>query len=175
MNRELITCNEYEDMLLSGKEETGSSAEKNRLRKHLHLCPSCARLQVEIAEYQTALSETELEPDPVILPSLKTYLVRSQVHRSPFMRIYAFFNQPVPRYQTLFAAGLAFVVFLFTYQNLPYSGTHSLSGNTAMKIQEEIYNYENRSVSKWILSESQKVGISISEDSLFNDSFYRAM
>ncbi len=175
MNRELKICDTFEDMLLAGKELSGTSAERKRLAEHLHSCPSCARLQKEIAEYQNALSETAIKPGPAILSSLKRHLKDQRIPRNSFGRIFSFFNQPVPRYQTLLAAGLAFVVFLFTYQSLPYVGTHTLPKISVTKIQEEIYNYENQTVSNWILSESQKVGVSMSDDSLFNNSFYRAM
>jgi len=177
-----ITCETIEELSIKQAIETLSADENNLLKQHLKTCVHCQEFQNQLASLQSSITISEkspLKPDPAIHQSLMKrmnayYQIKRGTVDSFWQRLVNFLEYRIPVYQGLIGlAGSLLILVAINY--FSFSGQQQSDRPEYPTNPSDTSFYQINVIKNLQIIEEQKIGKSVSEDSLLTRFIVTAM
>ena len=167
--KKLLTCEEVENILIKQNIENISETEQQLVENHLRSCEQCKKYEYALLKLKNTLAavhQDTLMPDPEIKKNISNRIAgRTSVLNNIGQFILEIFEYRIPVYQAIGA--MAAVIFILVAFNTVATSTDRnidiLGNSVSLKGVVENLNYRLDSLQ---LIERQRIGISVSEDSI---------
>lgn len=180
-NRDELTCEVIQTLLITGEADSLDSEMAAYCSHHLEECADCRAIQKETAVLAHRLQQKP-EADLAAGPAIHAQLMQKMQHKRSksfsltrwFTSLRDLLNRRIPVYQAALATGFVLLIIFLTI-NFPVGITPEHIDTTETESIEFLYDDQGFVLQALQISDSQKIGINVKEDTMFTRFIYTTM